>query len=519
MSNLEFFTRLRLLGVLSLVTLFFGGLILVFIGVNSVTTVPWGLPSTTQSDVEYGDGRPFRFGAHLSTDAWLTFVGIGLTLVSYGFSEAYLHLLDWWYSGSKSSLGYRRCHSTLKGLRRLHLFMGPQYVLPLVCIAGLMGHTFGIILVDVWSSEVLDPDGFYIFPPKLKGVSDGHASPWLTDTAGLRFKPNQAFVHQFPPARDFRTDIIDLTGAYPREPPQRIAMTGVMLCPTAFQPFDFGDITSREIVMVANMTEEHGSFEMTRDHTGWMRTQTSNRDWFTDQPRLSINAVVDYRIVEPGKVQIQWARLGPWASNDCDGDSSIKSEPVARRLTYEMHYAVAEVKRGVVSRECDQIFGINILSHDDSPLVTERKDGSLPNFWNWVDAIISDEDSHMIDGVSAFVRAVMAGLVDESIQDFDSSALRLLATGDEPLGPENATSRTRLLPHGFSEYPFFSGQRMEGSTGCSSEAASVFLVLGCIALIVTLMRIWFGPAALPAWIGQHGYTLIEEKPGNLAAGY
>ncbi|KAH6975820.1 hypothetical protein EDB80DRAFT_740259 [Ilyonectria destructans] len=343
--------------------------------------------------------------------------------------------------------------------------------------------------------------------------------------AGLRLKPNQAFVHQFPPAHDFRTDITDVTGTYLGEPPQRIAMAGEMWCPTAFQPFDFGDITTREIVMVANMTEEHGSFEMTRDHTGWMRTQTSNRHWFSDQPRLSLNAVeegravVDYRIVEPGKVQIQWARLGPWASNDCDGDSGIKSEPVARRLTYNMHYAVAEVKRGVFSNKCDHIFGINILSYDDSPLVTERKDGSLPNFWNWVDAIISDEDSDMVDGVSAFVRAVMAGWGYESIRDFDSSALGLLATGDEPFGPENATSRTRLLPHGFSGYPFFSGQRMEGSTGCSSEEASAFLVLGCIALIVALTRIWFGPAALPAWMGQHGYTLIEEKPDDLAAGY
>lgn len=126
-------------------------------------------------------------------------------------------------------------------------------------------------------------------------------------------------------------------------------MVGVMDCPGLFEDEEFGYVMTREMVMVANMINEEGGFEMNRDHDGWMRTQTTSRDWLSDtsgsrgDDKQRTQAIVDYRIAEPGIIQVQWARLGPWVSEHQTSRPSPKGVAVEHRVTYDVRYAVAEV--------------------------------------------------------------------------------------------------------------------------------------------------------------------------------
>ncbi|KAF7552676.1 hypothetical protein G7Z17_g4170 [Cylindrodendrum hubeiense] len=521
-------TRLRLLGPLSLTALFAGGLLLLLVGVNTLAA-PTGesrRPGEQRSD-RADVYVQFLYGSHLSVQSWLAIVGIGFGLLSYGYRETYTHIFDWWcsrQSKGQAGLDYARYLNSqtrapvLYGSRGFAGFLTLRYCLILASVAASIGYKFGILQIDADSFEVLNQYVFMISAPPLNGLHDGAISPWFSDQPGNTL--NQAFSHEV---------VGDNTGAdITSEAPLSIMMAGVWQdLSFLFQHSDSGQVYTREIVMVANKTEEDGSFFMTANYTGWSRTQTSNRTWIGESD--SAEAVVDYRIVEPGKVQIQWARLGCWFSGDCTGSSDSTRQRVAHRLTYTMHYVVAEVARdlqtGASLRLPNQ--GVTIFSTDSKPPVTEYSNGSLPLYENWVDAIISSDESSVLYGVSAFVRAVMAGWATVGRDKIVGPGIAILDAEDQPFGPEE--TRKGLLAEkynlGVKDYPFFKGVRSATLTGCYRSAAYVFILLGIISFLVGFFRIWLGPPSVTSWMGQHVYLAlggavsIEGKPDDLATGY
>ena len=54
--------------------------------------------------------------------------------------------------------------------------------------------------------------------------------------------------------------------------------------------------------MVANMTEVEGEFFIASNQGNWTRTESSGGGWINGSDE---RAVIDYRIVQPIKVQIQ----------------------------------------------------------------------------------------------------------------------------------------------------------------------------------------------------------------------
>ncbi|KAH6990141.1 hypothetical protein EDB80DRAFT_654073 [Ilyonectria destructans] len=527
---MRFSTRLQLVGPLSLAALFAGGLLLLLVGINT-------LAAPTGDSRKPGEERAFEsdvyvqflYGSHLSVQAWLAIVGIGFGLLSYGYRETYAHIFDWWcsrQSKGQAGLDYARYLNSqarapvLYGSRGFAGFITIRYFLILASVAASIGYKFGIVQISADSFDVFNNYVFIMTPPPLNGLHNGAISPWFSDQPSS-MGANQAFSHEVVAGDDD-------TGVDVLEPPLSIIMAGCWQDVShLFQHSDWGQMYSREIVMVANKTEEKGSFFMTTNHTGWTRTQTSNRTWIgksgPDQ------AVVDYRIVKPGKVQIQWARLGCWFSGECDNSSDSTNQSVAHRLTYTMHYAVAEVSRELYQGGSLRLTdgGVTIFSNDENPPVTEYRNGSLPHYENWVDAIISSDESSVLYGVSAFVRAVMAGWASVGVDKFDGRGIAILNPEDEPFGTEETQKGLLASTYhlNITEYPFFKGVRSATLTGCYRTAAYLFILLGVISFLVGLFRIWLGPPSVTSWMGQHVYLAlggavsIEGNPDDLATGY
>ncbi|KAH7131574.1 hypothetical protein B0J13DRAFT_610690 [Dactylonectria estremocensis] len=522
-------TRLSLVGPLSLASLFVGGLLLIIVGANTLSAPRGKSRKPGEERVSYltGEFVQFNYGAHLSVQAWLAIVGIALGLLSFGFRETYTHVFDWWCSRqakTQAGLDYGRylnsqAHApVIYGSRGFGGLVTVRYCLILASIAASVGYKFGIVQIDAETFEVLDDYVFMMSPPPLNGLHDGAISPWFSDQPSSAL--NQAFAHDTVAGEAYFAD--------PFEPPKRIMMAGIWQEVTfLFDETDWGQVYNREVVMVAEKSEEKSTFTMASNHTGWTRVQTSNRTWVgEDEPA---QAVVDYRIVEPGKVQIQWARLGCWFSGDCDSDKNTTSQSVAHRLTYTMRYAVAEVARDLQNGGSLRLFNseITLLSTDDEPPVTEYSNGSLPLYENWLNAIISSDETSVLYGVSAFVRAVMAGWGSVGLDKIDGPRLKILRADEQPFGPEE--SETGLLATDYhldiTNYPFFKGVRRGRLTGCYFSAAYVFTIVGIISFLVAMFRVWLGPAQVTSWMGQHVYMAlrgavsIEGDPADLATGY
>lgn len=76
------------------------------------------------------------------------------------------------------------------------------------------------------------------------------------------------------------------------------------------------------------------------DEGGWYRVRTSED--ILPEKQDGQKAVIDYQILEAGKIQIQWAPLGPWLT---EKGSVEHTQQVSQRWTYSVKYATAEVKR------------------------------------------------------------------------------------------------------------------------------------------------------------------------------
>ncbi|KAF6520478.1 hypothetical protein HZS61_016895 [Fusarium oxysporum f. sp. conglutinans] len=247
-------------------------------------------------------------------------------------------------------------------------------------------------------------------------------------------------------------------------------MTSLANCTDTFHLLDAGRVVSREIVLVANLTEDEGSYTMTSNHTGWSRIQTSNRNWFNNSAK-SDRAVVDYRVNGQGEIQIQWARLGPWDNSASEDSRSSESEPVARRLTYNMHYAVAEIQRFVSGGDCsrlaerysDDINSGSLTIFSNNYTAPEIKSTAIVHFRSWVDAAINSEETSVFEGVSVFVRAMMTAAVYSVMDDYKYPVIGVVPSGMQPFGPED-TFWADWNYYGDIEYPYYAGFRISEAT-------------------------------------------------------
>ncbi|CAH0043002.1 unnamed protein product [Clonostachys rhizophaga] len=528
MERTGIITRLRRLGISSLFALFSGGAILTLVAVNGLVSPDGAFDNPAKNEQE----SRFYFGANYHLQVWLAIVGVAFGLLSYGFGEAYVHLFDWWCSRQAmkdAGLDYGRYLNSqprapvVYGLRGFPAFTTLRYFIVLASVAASIGYKFGIINVTTYAYDQVEPRLFELRLSPSRGLgTDGTPSPWFSD-APLGSN-NQAFQHEI--VYFNRSATSSQTDAAGMEPPLSIVMAGWARCSSIlFNRVDSGYIYSREVVMVANLTEEEGDSFMGANDKGWIRQRTSSWRWFSDPPRP---AVVEYRIVKPGQIQIQWARLGTWFS---DPTSTIRAK-VQRRLSYNIRYAVAEVSRIVSGSSCsglsDSRGGIDlvrIFSVDEEVPQTEHSDGSLPLFRNWVDAIIYSEEATVCEGVGAFVRAVMAGWASEGLSVIGGPKIRHLRNDEEPFGTENRAVSWRSRSANFMDYPFYAGTRTGEYRGCRTPAAIVFLVLGVLAIAVAVARVFVGPPVLTSWTAQHVYLVkmgalsFEEKIEELETGY
>ncbi|KAF7557977.1 hypothetical protein G7Z17_g261 [Cylindrodendrum hubeiense] len=362
-----------------------------------------------------------------------------------------------------------------------------------------IGYQFGLVEINVWSNIVIDPRLLKLSPLPPLEVDNTFLGPWAIDEGWNN--QDKYFVAQ-----------LDLPQG-PGDPPSQAVMVGTLDCQAISESLslDLGVLSSREIVMVANLTNDEGPFEMTRDHDGWMRARTSNRYWFAEDDG-QYRAVVDYRIVQPGNVQIQWARDGSWLSDDDKSEGASKSAPVVRRVTYNISYAVAMVAREVNyidHGDCASAFDAEILSVDSNPLTTDSKHGSLPHIWTWVDTMMGLEESDVNDGVTFLLQAVMAGWASPVLDDARGLKIGLIKEDTKPFGPEKAASWEGLPKLGREGHPFYSGLRSAVYRGCNLDAACIFLVFGSLAIIIGLVRIRCGPCDVTGEPDQGGYVAVD----------
>ncbi|EXA33669.1 hypothetical protein FOQG_15472 [Fusarium oxysporum f. sp. raphani 54005] len=514
------FSQLRLLGLLSLSALFSGGAILIFIGVNAISA------PELKDRARFSTQRRFRYGSQLSIQTWLAVVGVAFGLLAYGFQEAYSHLFDWWSSRQsrrEDGLCYSRYLNSqpraplVYGLRGFSGFITLRYLLSLLSITATIGYKFSISQVEIITVENLNQEQFRISLPPVQALNAGTPSPWLGDAP--QSNNSRGFFHDHLKNIDFN------------HPPHNITMTSLANCTDTFHLLDAGRVVSREIVLVANLTEDEGSYTMTSNHTGWSRIQTSNRNWFNNSAK-SDRAVVDYRVNGQGEIQIQWARLGPWDNSASEDSRSSESEPVARRLTYNMHYAVAEIQRFVSGGDCsrlaerysDDINSGSLTIFSNNYTAPEIKSTAIVHFRSWVDAAINSEETSVFEGVSVFVRAMMTAAVYSVMDDYKYPVIGVVPSGMQPFGPED-TFWADWNYYGDIEYPYYAGFRISEATGCYLAAAYIFLVIGIFGITAGLLRVWAGPPALTSWMGQHVYLALSgsvsigRKADYLATGY
>lgn len=528
--------RITRLGPSSLASLCIGGLILTLVGINVLAGPMNAYPSKSAV------AQPLGVGSTWNIQLWLAITGVGFGLTSHGFSEASIHLFDWWCSRqarSKTGLDYARYLNTQPrapvayGIRGFPAFATLRYFIIAMSAATSVGYKFGFLKVIATANQALDPTLLqpYVNPRNLNGLDVGRQLlPWLSDTPGD--SSNRQFFHKpalLPDDYIFNSDeAMDLRDSWQRTAPYTIVMVGEV------EPdFDLfldlsGSILSRDMVMLAAMKEEDGEFTMQRDDDAWFRVDTASTQWFSTAGE---NAIVEYRISKPGAVQIQWAKSGEWLINQ---SSPIDSEPVASRLTYEMRYAVAEVERdfrdfGQTENSIEDDFGfhwgLRLLAADNSSaLPIEGNETALKHRLSWINGLISEESSNVASGVSVIVRAAMAGWAAEGQRKGEETSLRPLSSDNQPFGPEDDTGTRRLKKFPDSKYPLFLGNR-ERLTGCIVSIAAIVFVIGILALLTLAVRMIVGPAELTSWTGQHifllqaGLTPDLKDVGGLESGY
>ncbi|KAG7415667.1 hypothetical protein Forpe1208_v006050 [Fusarium oxysporum f. sp. rapae] len=525
--------RLQMLGTLSLLAIVIGGSILIFVGANAL--------SGRKGKEELGRARPpgqarFSVGHEWSIQTWIAIVGVAFALLSYGFTEAYIHLFDTWASRQaqhSNGLDYARYLNSqprapvVYGFRGFPSFITLRYFLLIMSIIASVGYKFAIVSPDAWIKENFHPRLIEFIKSELSAVKNGslvsEPEPWINDFP--LYDINRAFIHfnqvaQEPPY-----------AANMSLPPNGLAMVGHANCFSTsradqFYHGDVGTLYTREVVLVANGSVSKGDFYMTEDPGDWHRMETTSTNWF-DPPR---RALVEYRLVEFGSLQIQWAKK----PNKFSESWRI---PVEHRSLYKMELATAEVRRYVRDQNCRFLpqAALSFLSFSNDTFeksiaavmpswgnitVTERFNISelMPRYGVWLDALVKSPDTTLLSGVSAIIRAVMVSIKTTKLLDSENLKADFLPFGEERVLAPAESFRD-------AKYPFYVGWRENKNTGCHISAAILFIILGCFSIMVGIYRIWLGPPALTSWMGQHvflagtGTMALSNKVTGLASGY
>ncbi|KAF4444036.1 hypothetical protein F53441_11253 [Fusarium austroafricanum] len=248
------FQRLQMLGP-SLPAILIGGLILILVGINGLfgRKAKGELGSTRQA----GQIR-FSVGHEWGLQTWIAIVGVAFALLSFGVSEAYVHLFDTWSSRQAkhgNGLDYARYLNSqprapvIYGLRGFPAFITLRYFLVIIGIVSSIGYKFAIVSPDAWIKENLDPDKITFSGTQLSAVRS-ESEPWIIDLPFL--DGNRAFLHhsQFSKDDSFPTNTL---------PPLGIVMVGHASCYRAnykrgglFYPADVGTLFTRELALMAN---------------------------------------------------------------------------------------------------------------------------------------------------------------------------------------------------------------------------------------------------------------------------
>ncbi|KAL7759856.1 hypothetical protein ACKLNR_009946 [Fusarium oxysporum f. sp. zingiberi] len=525
--------RLQMLGTLSLLAIVIGGSVLIFVGANAL--------SGRKEKDELGRARPpgqarFSVGHEWSIQTWIAIVGVAFALLSYGFTEAYVHLFDTWASRQaqhSNGLDYARYLNSqprapvVYGLRGFPSFITLRYFLLIMSIIASVGYKFAIVSPDAWIKENFHPRLIEFIKSELSAMKNGSVvsepEPWINDFP--LYDINRAFIHfnqvaQEPPY-----------AANMSLPPNGLAMVGHANCFSTsradqFYPGDVGTLHTREVVLVANGSVGKGDFYMTEDPGDWHRMETTSTNWF-DPPR---RALVEYRLAEFGSLQIQWAKKP-------NKSSESWRIPVEHRSLYKMELATAEVRRYVRDQNCRFLpqAALSFLSFSNDTFeksiaavmpswgnitATERFNISdlMPQYGVWLDALVKSPDTTLLSGVSAIIRAVMVSIKTTKLLDSENLKADFLPFGEERVGAPAESFRD-------AKYPFYVGWRENKNTGCHISAAIVFIILGCFSIMVGIYRIWLGPPALTSWMGQHVFLAGTEKMAlsnkvtGLASGY
>lgn len=401
-----FFARLRLIGLLSLLATFVS--ILIFVACNAVSTYTnpiYGLFENNKGPPL--PGGVFRFGMHFSVQVWLAVIGVGFGLVSYGLQEAYDHLFDAWCTGQatkRSGLDYARYlnsqpHSPiLLGTRSFPVFINLRRILILLTVGASVGYKFGIRG---------DEDDFAVHDIRIRPANDTNLH-WSWSYLGGTMGPSAPFQEENVPGiettwlsdglwdtKNFLEHLKDFGSV---KPPQNILMAeeGLTLAPLLLSEALEETFTyyTLQHVLIANLTEGPGSFTMTRNSTGWSRVETTNKHWFT-QTNESTPAVVDYRVLEPDAVQIQWARDGDWYAIDNTSDDNA-SEASAERLHRLVDFPDQDLAQyELASTQFGNFFDLVISINATSlRLANETLDQIQP----WINALISSSHIDMFRG-------------------------------------------------------------------------------------------------------------------------
>ncbi|CAH0052243.1 unnamed protein product [Clonostachys solani] len=484
-----------------------GGAILTFVGINFFL-IPHNFVNTDEV-LQYWDRRSdyFAIGRDLELQTWVIIISTGYCMIWKGLAFVHGFLRDWKAShearqaaGGNHGVNFHSLREAVESLMVQHIprYRTLQYTIAiLLCVAGFGFHfgatKVGIRVIRNIPRERIDMHPIDISTPSDIGASDStqtymkqsHRLPeaWLRDKPGG--EENSVFMHQSPFGDE-------MTG-----PPAAVIMASTL---TVCVPFEFvvGTLTSRQTVMVANMTIDEGDFRMRRVADGWNRIDSGINILIGElRPRV----VIEYRVGDPGTLQIQWAKHGEWLTND----SADPSEPVIQRITYDMHYAVAEVKRYIdgprkISHPSEELpwkcshqytripddwhslhqVLIKIRSREDSLITIEETDASHPLTRALIDSYMSSPRRSLLASTSLLVRATMTGWNPSGKQ------IRLLEENEFPFGAEIETMEEHASDSSI-RYPYFEGSIWVA--GCKKSAAVVHLTVGILALLVAGVRI------------------------------
>ncbi|KAJ4131604.1 hypothetical protein NW768_005797 [Fusarium equiseti] len=540
--------RFQMLGTASLLALLIGGLILILVGINALVNYsPRHQPDDPREPtvlVDYDKSAirgqaALKMGREWGIQTWIAITGVAFGLLSFGFAEAYMQIFDSWSSRQAqrgSGLDYARYLNSqprapvLYGIRGFPAFVTLKYIIVVMGIAASIGYKFAFVTPTVRVIENIDHRTITFTGHRLGMVYNNNkhefsdTTPWITDFP--LYNISRSFAHFYQSVNDTES------GARTDLPPDMLIMSGHASCVLFSRPYfkhgEAGNILTRELALVANGSMPKGKFTMTEDKGEWERIELSNSTIFKPPQK----AIIEYRMSRFAELQIQWAE----APEDSSGTWEV---PVVNRSQYNIDMAVVQVNRVVKNLDCTTMAGdgVNIRALNNKGsfmkflqtrwephIEKEAIEGKLmnvtekvPKFSGWLEPLIKDPDTTLLTAVSAIIRAIMV-----CHEVYPGNTQLLFDDEERPFGEER-DPYSGMFPG--SSGNFFVGYRVGKYVGCYVSAAIVFVVLGCIAILVAVFRVWLGPPALTSWMGQHIYLVHTEaislsgKATGLASGY